>query len=164
MTASASGKPHDPPLPLSPAALLANDEAAAWDEITGSRAGKTEVLDMADRAPATRGDPAMPPLWAAPLLCAHDLYLMERDTAGERRLTAVGFTQSTFFTVPDAQGKRLSEIHGPVPGVADRFGARVKPEKNAAFSGAWRHAAPAFLDYKKLDLYKPWVEAFLASN
>ena len=228
--------------------LLAIEGAVVWGDIAGSRTGQAEALAMVEAAAGARGDPAMPPLWAASLLCADDLCLMERDAAGQWRLTAVSLTQPTFFTVPDALGKSLSELHGPVPGFADRFGARVErmfnavqpgvimerrnwtvvnsadpylpdaapvhrrleglplaeagrglylrverqtvrklsatgavlftirawrhplaelngePEKKAAFAEAWRQTAPAFRDYKKLDLYKPWIEAFLASN
>ncbi len=39
---------------------------------------------------------------------------------------------------------------------------RDDPERLAAFAGAWRAAAPAFRDYKKLHLYDALVEAFLA--
>ena len=229
-------------------ALMASDGGMVWGEIAGSRAGQAEVLILVEAAAGARGDPALPPLWAASLLCADDLCLMERDAAGQWRLTAASLTQPTFFTVPDALGRSLSEIHDPVPGFAERFGARVERmfnavqpgvimerrnwtvvnsadpylpdpavmrrslndlplaqagrglylrverqtvrklpatgavlftirawrhplaeldgdfEKKAAFAEAWRRAAPAFRDYKKLDLYAPWVEAFLASN
>lgn len=228
--------------------LLIQAGDTVWGELAGSRPGQAEVLALVERATQGRGDAALPPLWAASLLCADDLCLMERDAVGQWRLTACSLTQPTFFTVPDALGKSLAEIHGPVPGFADRFGARVERmfnavqpgvimerrnwtvvnsadaylpdpapvrrrledlaladagrglylrverqtvrklasanavlftirawrhalaeldsdlEKKAAFAQAWRQAAPGFRDYKKLDLYGPWVEAFLASN
>jgi hypothetical protein len=117
------------------AALLASDGAVVWGEITGSQAGQAEVLALVEAAAGVRGDPAWPALWAASLLCADDLCLMERDDAGSWRLTAASLTQPTFFTVPDALGKSLAEIHDPVPGFADRFGARVERMFNAVQPG-----------------------------
>jgi hypothetical protein len=108
------------------AGLLATDGPLVWGETDGSRAGQAEVLAMVERATGGQGDPGLPPLWAASLLCADDLCLMQQDANGQWRLTAASLTQPTFFTVPDALGKSLAEIHGPVPGFAERFGARVE--------------------------------------
>jgi hypothetical protein len=106
--------------------LLLNDGPIVWGETPDSRAGQAEVLALVEQATGGRGNAEAPPLWAASLLCADDLCLMQRDEAGQWRLTAASLTQPTFFTVPDALGKSLAQIHGPVPGFAERFGARVE--------------------------------------
>ena len=108
------------------AGLLKRDGLLVWGETEGSRPGQAETLALIERATGGRGDESLPPLWAASLRCADDLCLMQRDAAGQWRLAAASLTQPTFFTVPDALGKSLAEIHGPVPGFADRFGARVE--------------------------------------
>jgi hypothetical protein len=108
------------------AALLVRDGPVVWGETNGSHAGQAGVLALVERATGGQGGAGLPPLWAASLLCADDLCLMQRDSGGQWRLTAASLTQPTFFTVPDALGKSLAEIHGPVPGFADRFGARVE--------------------------------------
>jgi hypothetical protein len=229
-------------------ALWTHERSRVWGERLGSQAGQAETLALVEQATATHGDPRSPPLWAASLLCADDLCLMERDGEGQWRLAAASLTQPTFFTVPDALGHSLADIHGPVPGFAERFGSRVErmfnavqpgvimerrnwtvvnsgkaylpdptpvraglaslalseaaqglfirverqtvrklpgtgavvftirawrhpladlaldPDKKAAFARAWTQAAPGFREYKKLDLYATWVEAFLASD
>jgi hypothetical protein len=108
------------------AALLARDGVMVWGETEGSRAGQAEVLAAVERATGGQGDPGLAPLWAASLLCADDLCLMQREGGGQWRLAAASLTQPTFFTVPDALGKSLAQIHEPVPGFAERFGARVE--------------------------------------
>jgi hypothetical protein len=108
------------------AALLVSESAQVWGETSGSRAGQAEALGLVERATGGQGDASLPPLWAASLLCADDLCLMQRDEVGQWRLTAASLTQPTFFTVPDALDKSLAQIHGPVPGFAERFGARVE--------------------------------------
>jgi dimethylamine monooxygenase subunit A len=100
-------------------ALLA-EGAEVWGEQAGSRPGQAEVLSLVQKATGRTADPALPPLWAAGLLCADDLCLMERRD-GAWRLTAVSLCSGTFFTAVDALGKSLAELHGPVPGFADRF-------------------------------------------
>jgi hypothetical protein len=106
--------------------LLLSEPGIVWGETQGSRAGQAEVLALVEQAAGEAGRGDTPPLWAAALLCADDLCLMQRDPEGQWRLTAASLTQPTFFTVPDALGKSLADIHGPVPGFADRFGARVE--------------------------------------
>lgn len=117
------------------AALLTSEPELVWGEMEGSRDGQAEVLALVERAAGETGRADVPPLWAASLLCADDLCLMRRDEAGQWRLVAASLTQATFFTVPDALGKSLKEIHGPVPGFAERFGARVERMFDAVQSG-----------------------------
>jgi hypothetical protein len=117
------------------AALLVSEPHMVWGETDGSRAGQAEVRALVEQAAGEAGRADGPDLWAASLLCADDLCLMQRDEAGQWRLTAASLTQPTFFTVPDALGKSLKDIHGPVPGFADRFGARVERMFDAVKAG-----------------------------
>ncbi len=104
--------------------LLAAEPHNVWGEQTGSRAGQAEVLALVEAATGGKGDPSLAPLWAASLLCADDLCLMERGPAGWA-LTAVSLCSPTFFTVEQSLGKSLEGLHAPVPGFETRFQPRV---------------------------------------
>ena len=83
-------------------ALLAEVPRLVWGETAASRDGQAEALAMIEQATGmSAGEGA--PLWAASLLVADDLCLMQRDGAGQWRLTAVSLTQPTFFTVPEME-------------------------------------------------------------
>jgi hypothetical protein len=60
---------------------------------------------------------------------------MERDGAGDWRLTAASLCSGTFFTVEDALGKSLDELHQPVPGFGGRFLPVVERMFNAVQPG-----------------------------
>lgn len=114
-------------------ALLASGAEVCGEE-AGSRAGQAEVLALVEQATAQSGDAGLPPLWAASLLCADDLCLMERRDR-VWRLTAASLCSGTFFTAADALGKSLAELHDPVPGFADRFLSVVERMFNAVQPG-----------------------------
>lgn len=99
-------------------ALLAGG-ASVWGETEGSRPGQEEVRGLVERASGLAADQDLPPLWAASLLCADDLCLMELSDAW--RLSAVSLCSGTFFTAADSLGKSLKELHDPVPGFGGRF-------------------------------------------
>jgi hypothetical protein len=108
--------------------------APVWGELEGSRPGQEEVLVLVEKATGLARDPSLPPLWAASLLCADDLCLMEK-VDGAWRLTAVSLCSGTFFTAADALGKSLAELHDPVPGFGGRFLPVVERMFNAVQPG-----------------------------
>lgn len=110
------------------AALLASEPALVWGETPGSRPAQAQVLALVEQAVGARAVADAPPLWAACLLVADDLCLMEnRD--GDWRLTAISLCSPSFFTAADSLGKSLAELHGPVPG----FGGRLLPRVERIF-------------------------------
>lgn len=113
-------------------ALLAAGESV-WGETDGSRAGQAEIVALIEQATGAKADPSLPPLWAASLLCADDLCLMEKSDAW--RLSAVSLCSGTFFTAGEALGKSLRELHDPVPGFGDRFLKVVERMFDAAQPG-----------------------------
>jgi len=115
-------------------ALLAEAPQNVWGETEGSRPGQAEVRSLVEAATGARADPALPPMWAASLLCADDLCLMERRD-GRWVLSAVSLCSPTFFTVAESLGKSLDELHGPVPGFEDRFLPRVARMFDALAAG-----------------------------
>ena len=114
-------------------ALLTSGESV-WGELGGSRPAQTEVRRMVERAVGQAADPDLAPLWAASLLCADDLCLME-PLEGAWRLTAVSLCSGTFFTAADSLGKSLAELHDPVPGFGGRFLTVVERMFNAVQPG-----------------------------
>lgn len=107
-------------------ALLAAHPGLVWGEAPGSRPAQTEAMQMIAAALGEPIEPgAAPPLYAAARRVPDDLVLMEK-TAGVWRATALSLSAPTFFTVRDALGRDLAELHGPVPGFQDRLRARVE--------------------------------------
>lgn len=106
-------------------ALLISAPENVWGERDGSRPGQEEVKALVEAATGHQAEQDAPPLWAASLLCADDLCLMEKR-GGAWRLTAVSLCSPTFFTVAEALGKSLDELHGPVPAFGERFLPRVE--------------------------------------
>ena len=96
-----------------------------WGETEGSRAGQEEVLRLVEAKTGEPGDPALEPLWAASLLVADDLCLMEKRDEGWT-LTAISLCSPTFFTVAQSLGKPLKGLHEPVPNFEERFLWRVE--------------------------------------
>ena len=96
-----------------------------WGETEGSRAGQAEVLALVQAHTGIQGDPAPEPLWAASLLVADDLCLMEKRD-GAWTLTAISLCSPTFFTVAESLGKPLKGLHEPVPNFEERFLWRVE--------------------------------------
>src|SRR5690606_2359011 len=90
--------------------LITRHPTQVWGELEGSRPGQEEVLALVQTARGQAADPVLPPLWAASLLCADDLCLMELR-AGAWTLTAASLTSPTFFTVEEALGKNLDQLH-----------------------------------------------------
>lgn len=105
-------------------ALFAACREVVWGELEGSRPAQAEVLALVEQATGSRGDPDLPPLYAASRLVCDDLCLMERRD-GEWTLTAVSLSAGTFFTAREALGLGLTGLHVPVPGFADRLLTRV---------------------------------------
>lgn len=104
--------------------LLAAHPSLVWGESAASRPAQAEAAALIERAigvPVGEG----PPLWAASRLVADDLCLMEKRD-GQWRLTAASLCSPTFFTVEDALGRSLRELHGPVPAFAERFLGRLE--------------------------------------
>jgi hypothetical protein len=99
-----------------------------WAETEGSRPGQAEVCELVDAAlgPAAAPPPDLPPLYAAARRTPDDLCLMERDAAGQWRLTALSLSAGSFFTADEVIGRSLGELHGPVTGFAERFLVRVQ--------------------------------------
>jgi len=108
--------------------------APVFGHIDGSQAGQDEVLTLVEKATGQAGDPSYPALWAASLLCADDLCLMEKRD-GDWRLTAVSLCSGTFFTAADSLGMSLKELHDPVPGFENRFLTVVERMFNAVQPG-----------------------------
>ena len=106
-------------------ALLASNLADVWAETEGSRAGQSEALRLVEGAVGPIDPGAWPPLYAAARVVADDLCLMEKR-GGAWRLTALSLSAGSYFTAAEAIGKSLAELHGPVPGFADRFLTRVE--------------------------------------
>lgn len=105
--------------------LRAEHPALVWGETPGSRAGQEEVLRLVEERTGQRGQAGAEPLWAASLLVADDLCLMERRD-GAWTLTAISLCSPTFFTVADSLGKPLSGLHEPVPGFNENLLWRVE--------------------------------------
>jgi dimethylamine monooxygenase subunit A len=105
-------------------ALRSEHPAKVWGETEGSRAAQSEVLALVEAATGRSAGPGEP-LWAASLLAADDLCLMERRD-GAWTLTALSLCSPTFFTAEEALGKALAGLHGPVPGFADQLLRRVE--------------------------------------
>ncbi len=101
-----------------------------FGELEGSREAQEEVRVLVEKATGQAADPTLPPLFAASLLCADDLCLMEK-VDGEWRLTAVSLCSGTFFTAADSLGLSLKDLHGPVPGFEERFLTVVERMFNA---------------------------------
>jgi hypothetical protein len=106
------------------AELLTAAPRNVWGELEGSRAGQAEACALGSAATGQTAQRRAPPLWAASLLCADDLCLMEK-VRGAWTLTAASLCSPTFFTVADALGKDLAGLHDPVPGYGARFLSRV---------------------------------------
>lgn len=106
-------------------ALLEAEPASVWGETAGSRIAQTAVLALVESAVGAMGASEAPPLWAAGRLVEDDLCLMEKRD-GAWRLTAASLCSPTFFTVEEALGKSLAELHGPVPAFGERFLKRIE--------------------------------------
>lgn len=106
-------------------ALLDAEPALVWGETPGSRIAQTAVLALVEAAVGAMGASEAAPLWAAGRLVEDDLCLMEKRD-GAWRLTAASLCSPTFFTVEEALGKSLAELHGPVPAFGERFLKRVE--------------------------------------
>jgi hypothetical protein len=104
--------------------LRAEHPDLVWGETPGSRPGQEEVLRLVEARTGERGEP-FEPLWAAGLLVADDLCLMEKRD-GAWTLTAISLCSPTFFTVADSLGKPLKGLHAPVPGFEAKFLWRVE--------------------------------------
>lgn len=106
--------------------LLAAEPATVWGEVAGSRPGQAEACELVEQALGQRlATPSHPPLWAAARGVPDDLCLMEK-AAGQWRLTAAALCAPSFFTVPEALGRSLGELHRPVDGFAARFLGRLE--------------------------------------
>ena len=97
----------------------------AWGELDGSRPAQTEALDLIAGATGPIELAGRPPLLAAARAVADDLCLMERRE-GAWRLSAAALCAPSFFTVPQALGRSLAELHAPVDGFSARFLTRVE--------------------------------------
>ena len=110
--------------PARKTALRAEHPEKVWGETEGSRPGQAQVLALVEAATAGqagRGEP----LWAASLLVADDLCLMERRD-GDWTLTALSLCSPTFFTARESLGNPLAGLHSPVPGFGDQLLRRVE--------------------------------------
>lgn len=96
-----------------------------WGETNGSRPGQSEALALIEAATGARAEGGQPPLWAASLLTADDLCLMERR-GGAWSLSALSLCSPGYFTAAEVLGRSLARLHGPVPGFDERFLARVE--------------------------------------
>jgi len=97
-----------------------------WGETQGSRPGQAEAAGLVASALGLRARPDLrPPLLAAARRVPDDLVLMERR-AGDWAVSALSLSAGSFFTADEALGKTLEDLHGPVPGFADRFLLRVR--------------------------------------
>lgn len=105
-------------------AVRAAHPRLAWGELEGSRPAQAEVLALVAQATG-QAAPAGEPLWAASLMVADDLCLMEKREAGWT-LTAASLCSPTFFSVEESLGKALRDLHGPVPGFNVDFLWRVE--------------------------------------
>jgi hypothetical protein len=105
--------------------LLASNPAFVWGEIEGSRPGQAEVLALVRAAGVAAPDDGAAPLLTAARAVADDLCLMEKR-GDDWRLAAISLCAGSFFTAQDAIGKSIGELHGPVPGFAERFQRRVE--------------------------------------
>ncbi|MCC7268358.1 MAG: DUF3445 domain-containing protein [Caulobacteraceae bacterium] len=106
-------------------ALMATHRDLVWAETPGSRAAQAQVLAMVEAATGRAAErPDLPPLYAASRLVADDLVLMQRSDAW--RVGALSLSAPTFFSAEQVIGRSLAELHGPVPGFAERFGKRVE--------------------------------------
>ena len=138
--------------------LLAEHPQKVWGERLGSQCAQSDVLRLVEAASSVasvgaelsrgfggggpnRQDLAgdveraeLPDLWRASLLVADDLCLMEKRD-GHWRLTAASLCSPTFFTVEEALGRSLAELHGPVPDYDHRFLARVERIFNRLAAG-----------------------------
>ncbi len=104
--------------------VMAEAASLAWRETAGSRRGQAEALALVEKAAGREAPPAEAPLLAAARLVSDDLCLMERRS-GAWTLTAASLCAPTFFSAPEAVGKPLSGLHGPVPGFNDGLLGRV---------------------------------------
>ncbi len=117
------GEEADPAVRKDP--LFASVPDLVWGALPGSEAGQAEVLEMVAAAAPVEDRPDLPPLYAAARCVADDLCLMEKREEGWT-LTALSLSAGSFFTAAEAIGRRLDQLHAPVPGFEDRFGTRVQ--------------------------------------
>lgn len=103
--------------------LLAEGEDV-WAQTEGSREAQMEGLALVEAATGRAAGAEEAPLWAASLLVADDLCLMQRRDGWT--LTALSLCSGTYFTASEAIGKPLSILHAPVPGFGERFLTRVE--------------------------------------
>lgn len=105
-------------------ALLAAHPDLVFAETPGSQAGQAEALALVETWAGRPGPGEGPDLLKAARLVADDLCLMQKAGA-DWRLAALSLCAPSFFDAGSAIGKSLAELHGPVPGFADRFLART---------------------------------------
>jgi len=106
-------------------AVLSAHPDLAWGELEGSRPAQTEALALVAGVVGPIDPAGRPPLLAAARAVADDLCLMERRE-GAWRLSAAVLCAPSFFTVPQALGRSLAELHAPVDGFSARFLTRVE--------------------------------------
>jgi hypothetical protein len=117
------GEEADPAARKDP--LFATVRDLVWGALPGSEPGQAEALAMVAAAASVEDRPDLPPLYAAARCVADDLCLMEKREDGWT-LTALSLSAGSFFTAAEALGRRLDQLHAPVPGFEDRFGSVVQ--------------------------------------
>jgi len=127
------------------AAIIANEGAAAFDALAGSEPAQAETLELLTQhlcarypsayrregaairiAPAGRLIPLAgeAPLLVASRLVQEDLLLLRRDDDGWR-LVAGSLCFPSTWILAEKLGRRLDEIHAPVPGYAGKMASTV---------------------------------------
>lgn len=105
--------------------VMAEAPELGWRETEGSRPGQAEAAALvAEAVGAPAENDGRPPLLSAAFQVSDDLCLMERRDGGWT-LTAASLCAPTFFSAPEAVGRPLSGLHGPVPGFNERLLHRV---------------------------------------
>lgn len=96
-----------------------------WGETEGSGPGQAEVARLVGSVLGPRPGGGRPPLLEAARRVPDDLVLMQ-PARGDWAVAALSLCAGSFFTADEALGRTLGELHGPVPGFADRLLARVR--------------------------------------
>jgi dimethylamine monooxygenase subunit A len=106
-------------------ALIARNDPVVFAALAGSEpAQRLALAAVSARHPIEVEGPELPPLARAAMQVADDLCLMQR-TDGLYRLVAACVCSPSYWALADKLGGTLAHIHGPVPGLDAKLGARM---------------------------------------
>jgi len=108
--------------------LFENDHDEVVVQLAGSEAACDELLALVRDFVATEDlddDPQMSAIEQCGRLAAEDFCVLQKDHAGDWRMTAACVCFPSRWNLRSKLGQSLREIHGPVPHYEDRLGVAV---------------------------------------